>query len=555
MPGSDSCFWYLIIPADAQPTIASTNESQAAIRAGWRGWLLPLALCVLAIAALRLHTYSEPLERDITWYAVLGHEMLAGRSFYSDLWFHKPPGAKVAFAMAELVAGYGPRSVYLLNIVSAVFVLIGVYFAAARLGDESNRRTAALWAGIFWVLLSGEPNFQANQPNTEVFMNACGVLALVLLLRGTVRPLTWLETLLIGALAAISSLFKQVGIVPILLPAAVYAVFPPDGSTGRRRGIVQVAAMNGVIAAAWGGMLAYYALRGHWTDAYEALFVYNAYYAQLSREPIQPIYFVPLIVLLLPAALAWYVRADLTTAQLRAWAFYTAGTLGAFLAVLLPGRFFGHYFQLLLPWAAIAAGGLATLIPSVIYSERRGMEHLVIAILALPLILYEGSFYLDDPAEWSRYKYGPAERQRQPEFVLTYKLADELNKLLEPGETFYDFGHSTGLYFASGRKPPSGMLFADPLTEGPLQRKLSTRVQAELEQTKPEILVIRAGQQSRFDDWGGWLASPGRTDSGEFLQYLSENYVPFPINPHQERFWLFARKGGRIATQGAYAGH
>lgn len=516
-------------------------------RAGLSCWI-PLVICAVAIAGLRLHTYNEPLERDITWYAVLGHELLAGRSFYSDLWFHKPPGAKVAFAAAEVVAGYGSGSIYLLNVSSAVAVLIGVYFAARNFGSTAaERRGTAIWAGIFWVLLSGEPDFQANQPNTEVFMNACAALAFVVLLRGTFRQLTWAETLIVGALAAVSSLFKQIGIVPIFLPAAVYALFPPDGATGRRRSFVQVASMIGVVAASWILMLAYYAATGHWTDAYDALFVYNAYYASLSRQPIDTLYFLGLAGLLLPVLLAWYVRADFTVSQLRTWSMYAAGCVGAFLAIVLPGRYFAHYFQLLLPWAAIAGGGLFVLIPSVIRIDRTALQHLAVGLLAFPLAIYEGQFLLKSPDELSQYKY-PAPPGQTSEFILTYRQAAELNKLLEPGETFYDFGHSTGLYFASGRKPPTGMLFADALTEGPIQKKLSQRVQAQLEQTKPEILIIRGSPRSYVDDWGGWLEKPDKPGSAEFLQSLKENYVLLPDNPHNERFWLFARKGGRIAS-------
>ena len=483
----------------------------------------------MAIAGLRLPTYNEPLERDITWYAVLGHEMLAGRSFYSDLWFHKPPAAKVAFAAAEMVAGYGPASVYLLNVVSAVAVLIGVYFAGERMGG----RAGAIWSGVVWVILSGELHFQANQPNTEVFMNACAALAFVLLLRGSVRRLTWLEVMGIGGLAAVGSLFKQVGIGPIFLPAAIYVLFPPDGSQGRVKSLLQVVVMVAIVAAAWGGMLAYVAAAGHWTETYEALFVYNAYYASASRHSIEASCFLGLAVLLVPAGLAWYARADFTPAQMRAWGLYAAGCLGAFLAIVLPGRYFAHYFQLLLPWLAIAFGAGVSLLPSIVRSERPGIEHIVLALLAIPLALYEGQFYLMPAKEWSVEKYGP-------EFVTTYEQADELNRLLEPGETFYDFGHSTGLYFKSGRKPPSGMMFLDPLTEGPLQQKLSERVQAELEATKPEIMVVRG-------DFYGYLAELDRTKSGKFFRYLLDQYVPFRDNEHRRLFLLFARKGGRLS--------
>jgi hypothetical protein len=46
-------------------------------------WIL--LLLTIVIAAMRLHTYNEPIERDLGIYAVFGHEMLQGRPLYTDL--------------------------------------------------------------------------------------------------------------------------------------------------------------------------------------------------------------------------------------------------------------------------------------------------------------------------------------------------------------------------------------------------------------------------------------------------------------------------------------
>jgi len=79
----------------------------------------PLTILIslgLLIALARFHTYDEPFERDLMTYAVMAHEMLAGRELYSDLWDIKPPGIYLTYAAAELIAGYGPSSIYLLYI-------------------------------------------------------------------------------------------------------------------------------------------------------------------------------------------------------------------------------------------------------------------------------------------------------------------------------------------------------------------------------------------------------------------------------------------------------
>jgi 4-amino-4-deoxy-L-arabinose transferase-like glycosyltransferase len=129
-----------------------------------------ISFCVL-IALARLHTYNEPFERDLMTYAVMAHEMLAGRELYSDLWDQKPPGPSLTYAVAELITGYGPNSIYLLNVVATIITLFGVYFAGTALAG--GKRSGGLWAAACWAMISGEPMLQANQPNIEVFINAC----------------------------------------------------------------------------------------------------------------------------------------------------------------------------------------------------------------------------------------------------------------------------------------------------------------------------------------------------------------------------------------------
>src|ERR1700720_2572279 len=105
-----------------------------------------LGLCAL-IFFLRLHTYEEPLERDVAIYAVIAHEMLGGKALYSDLWDHKPPAIYVTYAAAELIAGYGRDSIFLLNVAAAIATLLACYLAgsASGRGPVGGLVAAALW--------------------------------------------------------------------------------------------------------------------------------------------------------------------------------------------------------------------------------------------------------------------------------------------------------------------------------------------------------------------------------------------------------------------------
>src|SRR4051812_42783556 len=101
-------------------------------RARWMAGYFPvMVLIALAILIVleRLHTYREPLEPDLTTYAVIAHEMNFGKRLYANVWDIKPPGLYGTYALAEKLAGYGPQSVLLLAIGAALASLVAVYAA------------------------------------------------------------------------------------------------------------------------------------------------------------------------------------------------------------------------------------------------------------------------------------------------------------------------------------------------------------------------------------------------------------------------------------------
>ena len=93
------------------------------------------------LVLLRLHTWDEPLETDITGAAVITHEVLGGRALYADMWDHKPPALVLTHAAAQLVAGYGPGSILLLREEAGKIVLDPAAVTAISLyGDEEIER-------------------------------------------------------------------------------------------------------------------------------------------------------------------------------------------------------------------------------------------------------------------------------------------------------------------------------------------------------------------------------------------------------------------------------
>src|SRR5207249_4858862 len=210
--------------------------------------------------------------------------------------------------------------------------------------------------------------FQANQPNTEVFINAALTWAFALVVGAGPAAAAgrWWG---IGALLALGSLYKHVVVVVAALLAAAHLALPPRGAT-RRRALGQAGIVSLIAAAAWAVVAGYFAATGRWVDFRDAVFTYNRTYA-----------------------------APLST------------TLAA------------------------AFGALAILLGAILPQYR------------LP------------PEEWTRQKY----QQEGEYFLASAPLAREIDGLLAADETFYEWGAETGLYFVSGRRPPTGLTSMYPL--------------------------------------------------------------------------------------------
>src|SRR5262245_3132435 len=142
--------------------------SSLGVSARRRVWTMAAAFAVLSaiIVLERLQTYSEPLDRDVGTYVVIAQAMRHGRELYTDLFDHRPPLVFILYAFAQMLVGDGAQSVFLLSVAAALLTALALYAAAGP------RRPVALWAATFWALISADLPLQANQPNTEVFMNA-----------------------------------------------------------------------------------------------------------------------------------------------------------------------------------------------------------------------------------------------------------------------------------------------------------------------------------------------------------------------------------------------
>jgi 4-amino-4-deoxy-L-arabinose transferase-like glycosyltransferase len=440
------------------------------------------------LALARLHTWDEPLERDLTTYAVIGHNLLQGRSLYSDLWDHKPPAIHGSYALAEYFFGYGPASVYALNLFTAIATMLAVYAAAS----SSGGRQAGLWAAALWAIVSGDLRLQANQPNTEAFMNACLAGGFALWLRHGRSGLSAAQTLLVGALFFLASAYKQVVVVTPLLLGLAHIAHPP-ASCGRRWALADMALIAAVGIFGWLAMFLYFRWVDHLGDFVDAVFVFNQVYAGFSVDHlIRPFQsperclgpFLEVGSALLLLAIIGLVMED--RKKDRKWLLWLAYLSSVYVSIHACGRGHAHYFQLWLPCLAIgAAWGLGSLAALGDWMRRFGVRAAGVCAL-LSLLFVQGIYYRLPATEWCMDKYPGYDGTA---FASSAAVARQIDAMLQPGETFYVWGAETGLYYASCHDLPTGMLYNYPLLKGPSCTRLCGRALRELEQSRPCLVV------------------------------------------------------------------
>ncbi len=491
---------------------------------GHRWSAVLLAGCALVLALERLHTYDEPLERDLTTYAVIGHEVLAGRRLYADLWDNKSPLVFATYAAGELVAGYDQRAIFVLGLAAATLTMLGVA-AAARIATGSAG--AGLWAAGAWTLISADQALQANQPNIEALLNV--VLVWIFVLLATRRP----RPVVLGTLAAAASLYKLVVVPTVLLWQVAHLVW--SERSARRAGLRDVATSFGAFAAVWMFIVGYFAATGRGEVFYQAVFAYNQGFAGslianlvsgLAPEHLFPaaLWRAAPLVALAVAGIVWLMRAGRGWYAVL-WLVFAGGTV---VSVALPGKFWPHYYQLWLPVLAVGAGiGVHGLEQASSPTRARALGALALgAVLAL-----EVSFYGQSAESWSRAKYGDV-------FVEARRTAEAIDTVLAPSETFYEWGDETELYYYTRRSPPTGIFYVYPvIVNTPLRPVLEARVLQELQHALPDLLVVN----TTYLYPGMQLLPLG--------EWLSENYVRWEGAPARGRFEFFVRTGGALAER------
>jgi len=485
-----------------------------------------LALLALAVCVQRSRTYDEPFERDIMTYAVVGHELVLGNKLYSDVLDNKPPAIYATFGLAEGLTGYGPAEVYLVNVVFSILAMAGLYAGAA----QAHGASGGLVAAALWLLFSYDLNLQANQPNTELCLNALLSVAFALAFGPPRSSRAWAA----GLVLALASLFKPVALVMVPLWASVL------GLQHARRGgrlppaLSRAAALGVPAAMAWAALLGYFWLDDRYEIFTTTMFAFNRDYAgsfghnlaaALSPSRVWPHALrlaLPLLLLAIVGLALGLVKDG--RAQLPVLSYFA----GALVMIALPGHWWAHYYQLDLPPLVLgAASGLAALGGLSHPWGTRARAAVLVGVFAFGLTAHLRQLALDGDAASMR-KYGRR-------FIAVRESARRVSALLREGETVYMYGIEPGIYFYSRRRPIAQALWINHLT-GPLRVPLRHTLRRQLREVRPELIVA----DTRYSlEW----IPPG------LVLWIEQEYERLPAEPALAPFQLLVRRDSALRAR------
>ena len=434
----------------------------------FRAAVLVRALVILALGILlRLPTFGRPLlSDDEAIYATTADAMARGDLLYRDVVDHKPPLVYHVYeAGFRLLGRYNVHGAH-------AFVVLSVLVTAALLQAMLRRERGLAAAALFLIFSTTWHDYDALAANCELFLLAPQTAAAWLLLRALTRPSrdarAFVVHLAVGALVGTSALFKYQGLTFLGVSVGLSLWWASLGRVTWRR--ASAMAMCQVVGAAF--PIAIYLLgcvvAGN-AAATVYWFKFNFSYvgagltglaaATRALQRTGMIGGVALVAYGLGLAGAVTTATGLARVLRRRWrreallaseepepaaVLGLAWLLTSALAVSAGGRYFGHYFHLVLaPLCLLAAPRFHR-----IWTRGWSRRAPLLALCALPALVF---FFLATAGR----SLAASLDEGEPRYD---EVAARIAALTTPDERVFVWGNSPQLYILARR--PMGTRFS-----------------------------------------------------------------------------------------------
>lgn len=507
-------------------------------------WLL-VAVAIALAAAVRWRLLDVPLERDEGEFAYMAQQWLRGVPPYESGYAMKLPGIYAAYAIVLSICGETIRGVHQgLILVSALSILL-----VGLLGRRLYGPVVGGLAALAFASLAICPGLQGASGQAEHFVLLPALAGLLLVATAFAPPAA---TTITADNSEQSPTPPRASALPKIAAAAPAGLLLGTALTIKQHGALFALAAGVFLfgalikhrrqwsAATWlalpvmalAGALPLCALAGYF--AAEGLFdkmwlwtvEISGQYASGGLDPGSWHYLADTLwALFIESPVLWTLACvGLTSlawnpASRRQAAFMLLLAIASAATVFASGKFFGHYFVLVLPALAIlAALGACTLASSA--SSDQGQVAIVgagLVVFGVALFGWLERVYLfeENTLSASRRLYGT---NPFPESV---ELANYLAAHSGPDDSVLVLGSEPQIYFYLGRRAASGHIYMYPLMSGmPFAAGLQRELVAEAEAARPAYILYVKIEMS----WSGWVGADQLLFEW-FARYRDANYT------------------------------
>ncbi|MCB0581649.1 MAG: glycosyltransferase family 39 protein [Phaeodactylibacter sp.] len=312
----------------------------------------PFTLFMLFLGvALLLRFFSffpSVINHDESTYIVIADALLAGYTYQVDYFDTKPIGIFLIYALLQLLVG---KSILLLRVASTVALAATAYFLYRAKRSFGSRPAAALAAGLIYLFLNSIFTHYGVAPNTETFFNLFTALALWIYCS---RPPLW-AYFIAGLSLGLGFIIKYVVLFDGLALGLFLLWQARRGETTWAAAWSKALIMAAGAALPFLAVIGYYQSIGHLDGLWFYTFTVSSRYVDSRSAHVLLKFFLDFNLRFLPVAFFFYFALFSKSVPRPQRQFGLLWAVLSLLAVVLPGKLFGHYYiQFMLPFSFLA---------------------------------------------------------------------------------------------------------------------------------------------------------------------------------------------------------
>jgi 4-amino-4-deoxy-L-arabinose transferase-like glycosyltransferase len=442
---------------------------------------LTFACAVAAAVILRAFTFTTAgLDWDESLYVVMAQQWLLGGLPYVVVWDQHPAGLPALFAVAQTVSGDGVVAARLVALLAVSGTAALLYGTVVR---QTGERMAGMLAAALYLLYMTRPD--GLVANTEVVNNLFVTAAAALLMRET-RPARAMRAGVMFLAALLLGIGLQIKYV--VLPEAVtfcclaLVLAWQDGvGLSRLLWLAGLGVLGGILPTA--AMTMYFWSAGALQPYLDANLLANAAYLNLPLRSGTMLLrlrygLLPIVALLpWPVVLAVLIRRLPNPALRHVMLWLAIWIVAAAIDIVLPFKFWKHYFNALLPPMVMATGLACVLIARQMPRRRPATAAAMAAVVAIPAVLLMLKHLPDSRS---------IDRPNVPR-----EVADAIRKGGSDGHDVYVFNYDPLVYSYANVVPPTRFVLGIELAdfEGSSGAQPLQEVDSVLERS-PEWIVV-----------------------------------------------------------------